>query len=102
MKKKIPKFKNEAEERLFWQKHDSSEYVDWFDAKNVVMPKLDEAVKSCFQALQGHISERNFALALSSVISLPDALANEAVMTLVPECPLKSLVGRFAAISLVT
>jgi hypothetical protein len=46
MKKKIPKFKNEAEERLFWQKHDSSEYVDWSDAKNVVMPKLDEAVKS--------------------------------------------------------
>jgi hypothetical protein len=64
--------------------------------------KIDETVKSCFQALQGHISERNFALALSSVISLPDALANEAVMTLVPECPLKSLVGRFAAISLVT
>jgi hypothetical protein len=63
---------------------------------------FDEPVKSCFQALQGHISERNFALALSSVISLPDALANEAVMTLVPECPLKSLVGRFAAISLVT
>ena len=46
MKKKIPKFKNEAEERLFWQKHDSSEYVDWSDAENVVMPKLKPSTKS--------------------------------------------------------
>jgi predicted DNA binding CopG/RHH family protein len=46
MKKKIPKFKNEAEERLFWQKHDSSEYVDWSDAKNVVMPKLKPSTRS--------------------------------------------------------
>ncbi len=29
MKKKIPKFKNETEERDFWQHHDSSEYLDW-------------------------------------------------------------------------
>ena len=46
MKKKIPKFKNETEERLFWQKHDSSEYVDWSDAENVVMPKLKPSTKS--------------------------------------------------------
>jgi predicted DNA binding CopG/RHH family protein len=46
MKKKIPKFKSEAEERLFWQKHDSSEYVDWSDAKNVVMPKLKPSTRS--------------------------------------------------------
>ena len=46
MKKKIPKFKSEAEERLFWQKHDSSEYIDWSDAENVVMPKLKPSTKS--------------------------------------------------------
>jgi predicted DNA binding CopG/RHH family protein len=46
MKKKIPKFKSEAEERLFWQKHDSSEYIDWSDAKNVVMPKLKPSTRS--------------------------------------------------------
>ena len=46
MKKKIPKFNNEAEERLFWQKHDSSEYIDWSDAENVVMPKLKPSTKS--------------------------------------------------------
>ena len=46
MKKKIPEFKSEAEERLFWQKHDSSEYIDWSDAENVVMPKLKPSTKS--------------------------------------------------------
>lgn len=46
MKKKIPTFKSESEERLFWQKHDSSEYVDWSDAENVVMPKLKPSTRS--------------------------------------------------------
>jgi predicted DNA binding CopG/RHH family protein len=46
MKKKMPKFKSEAEERLFWQKHDSSEYIDWSDAENVVMPKLKPSTRS--------------------------------------------------------
>jgi len=34
MKKKIPEFKNEAEERLFWQSHDTADYLDWADAEN--------------------------------------------------------------------
>lgn len=40
MKKPIPKFKSEAEERLFWQQHDSSDYLDWSDAEEVVFSKL--------------------------------------------------------------
>ncbi len=46
MKKKIPKFKNEAAERLFWQKHDSSEYLDWSDAEDTVLPKLKPSTRS--------------------------------------------------------
>ena len=46
MKKKIPTFKSESEERLFWQKHDSSEYIDWTDAENVAMPKLKPSTRS--------------------------------------------------------
>jgi len=46
MKKKTPKFQSEAEERLFWQKHDSSEYIDWSDAESVVMPKLKPSTRS--------------------------------------------------------
>lgn len=38
--KKIPKFKSEKEERLFWQKVDSTEYVDWSKAEKWVFPNL--------------------------------------------------------------
>lgn len=38
--KKIPYFKTEAEERRFWQTHDSTEYVDWSKAKRVSFPNL--------------------------------------------------------------
>jgi predicted DNA binding CopG/RHH family protein len=34
--KKLPKFKNEAEERKFWQTHDFTDYIDFNDAKNRV------------------------------------------------------------------
>jgi predicted DNA binding CopG/RHH family protein len=39
--KPIPEFKSEAEEREFWQTHDSTEYIDWSKAKRgVVFPNL--------------------------------------------------------------
>ena len=40
MSKKIPKFKNEDEEREFWGKVNSSEYLDWSDAKSAFFQKL--------------------------------------------------------------
>ncbi len=45
MKKKIPKFKNEAEERLFWQNNDSSEYIDWSDAEEAVFSRLKPSTR---------------------------------------------------------
>lgn len=38
--KQIPQFKTEAEEREFWQTHDSTEYVDYSSAKNIKFPNL--------------------------------------------------------------
>jgi len=38
--KKIPNFKNEDEERKFWDTHDSTEYVDWSKARHVIFPNL--------------------------------------------------------------
>lgn len=38
--KKIPRFKSEKEEREFWQKADSTEYVDWSKAEKVSFPNL--------------------------------------------------------------
>ncbi len=31
--KKLPRFKNVAQESLFWKTHDSTEYIDWTKAK---------------------------------------------------------------------
>lgn len=45
-KKKIPKFKNEAEERLFWQRNDSSDYIDWSDAEEAVFSKLKPSTRT--------------------------------------------------------
>ncbi|GAB1258730.1 BrnA antitoxin family protein [Aurantivibrio plasticivorans] len=44
--KKLPKFKTEAEEREFWETNDSSEYVDWKNAKSVSMPNLKPSTKT--------------------------------------------------------
>lgn len=38
--KRIPKFKTEKEERLFWQKADSTEYIDWSKAEKWIFPEL--------------------------------------------------------------
>ena len=46
MKKKIPKFKNEDEERAFWAIHDSTEFVDWKKAKRTLLPNLKPSVKT--------------------------------------------------------
>jgi predicted DNA binding CopG/RHH family protein len=46
MKNKIPKFKNENEERAFWASHDSTDYVDWKKAKRVVFPNLKPSLRS--------------------------------------------------------
>ena len=44
--KKIPEFKNEQEERKFWEVHDSREYLDWSKAEVVRFPKLKKSTKS--------------------------------------------------------
>lgn len=43
---KIPKFKTEAEERNFWENHNSSNFVDWDKAHSVAMPNLKLSTKT--------------------------------------------------------
>lgn len=43
---KIPHFKNEAEERAFWSKTDSTRYIDWGKAKRVSFPNLKPTLKT--------------------------------------------------------
>lgn len=46
MKKKIPKFENEDQEREFWASHDSDEYIDWEKAKPLSFPNLKPSTKT--------------------------------------------------------
>ncbi len=38
--KPIPRFKTEAEERKFWETHNSTDYVDWSKAERGRLPNL--------------------------------------------------------------
>jgi predicted DNA binding CopG/RHH family protein len=38
--KSIPVFKTEADERKFWESHDSADYIDWSRAERVRFPNL--------------------------------------------------------------
>lgn len=44
--KKIPQFKNEKQEKIFWNKNDSVDYIDWSKAeKNAKFPNLKPSAK---------------------------------------------------------
>ncbi len=44
--KPIPEFRSEAEEREFWETHDSVEYVDWSRAQVVTFPNLKPSTET--------------------------------------------------------
>jgi predicted DNA binding CopG/RHH family protein len=46
MKKTIPKFENEDEERSFWSDSDSAGLIDWDSAKRLVLPRLKPSQKT--------------------------------------------------------
>lgn len=43
---KVPHFKNEAEERDFWETHDTDGLVDWSKAEHVRLPNLKPSTTS--------------------------------------------------------
>ena len=45
MKKQIPKFENEDEEREFWASHDSTDYINWDKAEKITFSSLKPSVK---------------------------------------------------------
>ena len=58
MKKQLktqPKFTNEAQERAFWEEHDSTDYVDWSKAQNAVLPNLKPTTKTISLRLPQHL-----------------------------------------------
>jgi predicted DNA binding CopG/RHH family protein len=55
LSKTIPRFKNEAEERAFWESQDSTAYVDWSKAKRAVLPNLKPTTKTISLRLPQHL-----------------------------------------------
>jgi predicted DNA binding CopG/RHH family protein len=53
--KAIPRFADEAEERAFWERHDSADYVDWSKARRVVLPNLKPTTKTISLRLPQHL-----------------------------------------------
>ena len=53
--KAIPRFKNEAEERAFWESQDSTAYVDWSKAKRAVLPNLKPTTRTISLRLPQHL-----------------------------------------------
>src|SRR6266481_6515939 len=56
--KSIPKFRSEAEERRFWQTHDSSNYIDWTKAARVRFPNLKPSTTAISLRLPVTLLER--------------------------------------------
>ena len=56
--KPIPSFASEAEERRFWETHDSTEYVDWSRAERVRFPNLKLSTTSISLRLPVAMLER--------------------------------------------
>ncbi len=53
--KSAPQFANEAEERAFWESHDSTDYMDWTKAQSVVLPTLKPTTKTISLRLPQHL-----------------------------------------------
>jgi predicted DNA binding CopG/RHH family protein len=60
---KIPVFKNEEEERDFWSKQDSSEYVNWDEAEKVAFSNLRPSTKTISLRLPEYIIDELKVLA---------------------------------------
>ena len=45
-RKAVPAFTSEAQERKFWETHDSTDYIDWSRAQAVRLPSLKPTSKS--------------------------------------------------------
>jgi len=55
--KPLQKFKNEAEERAYWEAkgRDSTEYLDWAKAQRIVLPNLKPSTKTISLRLPQHL-----------------------------------------------
>ena len=56
--KTVPRFRNEAQERRFWETHDSADYLDWSKAERVRFPNLKPSTTAISLRLPVSVLER--------------------------------------------
>lgn len=54
----VPVFRTEAEERAFWESHDSSDHVDWSKAERIRFANLKPSTKAISLRLPVDLLER--------------------------------------------
>lgn len=57
-RKSVPKFSSEAEERVYWESRDSTDYVDWNKAKRVRLSRLKPTTQAISLRLPVSLLER--------------------------------------------
>jgi len=55
--KEVPIFKSEEEELLFWETHDSTEYMDWDKSEQVIFSHLKPTTKTISLRLPEYLLE---------------------------------------------
>jgi predicted DNA binding CopG/RHH family protein len=53
--KPVPKFASEAAERAFWEKHDTTDYLDWKRARPTAFPNLKPSTQTISLRLPQHL-----------------------------------------------
>ncbi len=56
--KPVPHFRDEAQERVFWESHDTADYFDLSKAQRVRLPNLKLSTTSISLRLPVHLLER--------------------------------------------
>lgn len=46
MKKRVPEFRSEDQERAFWATHDSTDYIDWSHARGRKLANLKPSLRT--------------------------------------------------------
>jgi predicted DNA binding CopG/RHH family protein len=54
-KKPVPTFASEADERAYWEAHDSTAHIDWSKARKVILPNLKPSTKTISLRLPQHL-----------------------------------------------
>lgn len=53
--KATPQFTSEAQERAYWETHDSSDHLDWSQAQKATLPNLKPTTKTISLRLPQHL-----------------------------------------------